>query len=239
MYAAGSDVRHGVRIVATFEVPSAAGDAELGHGNRYPVLHNADAPGKRRTVPNRQVIVFYTIPPDMFHNISRAGIDANVQLGGDRGEVSSEWAAWRADMSYHEIDIYSDPYTQAEVYPVEMLGQRVTEGNGLVEIGLDSGPDRGIWAFSVEGWARAWALDTGVPMPHTDTFRWTAVFGSWMLTAMWSWSTSPAPVKVFLSMRSCPLMEAGVLSRLIESLPTDTELFQEQTEWSAQSVWTW
>lgn len=113
--------------------------------------------------------MFYTIPPDMFHDIARAGVDANIQLGGNREDITSDWVAWRADLSYHEIDVFTDPYAHSEVYPVEILGQRVAACNGLTEIALDSGPDMVVWAFSAEGWARAWAFDTGRHMSHTDT----------------------------------------------------------------------
>lgn len=66
LYAAGSDVRHGVRIVATFT----AADAADG------------------TAADNHIIVFYTIPPDMFHDISRIGLPRHLK---NQRNPSGDW----------------------------------------------------------------------------------------------------------------------------------------------------
>jgi hypothetical protein len=68
LYAAGSDVRHGVRIVATF----AASPADEGMTRK----NNANL---NTVVTDDQVVVLYTIPPDMFHDISRIGLPEHLR----------------------------------------------------------------------------------------------------------------------------------------------------------------
>lgn len=69
LYAAGSDVRHGVRVVATFaakdDIISGRRDSGRAEG-----VYSTDEP----IVTDTQIVVFYTIPPDMFHDISHAGL---------------------------------------------------------------------------------------------------------------------------------------------------------------------
>ncbi|VUC33025.1 unnamed protein product [Clonostachys rosea] len=157
LYTAGSDVRHGVRIIATFSLMQ-DGNKEEGEGG------NGKRATRERRVEDKQLIVFYTIPPDMFHDISRAGLKTHLaggtgRLSGD--SLASEWVWWRVEETYHEIDIYSDPFRDSTVYPLEIRGQVVAECSNLVEIALDARLEMIIWAFSAEGWARTWVMDTG------------------------------------------------------------------------------
>ncbi|CAH0015961.1 unnamed protein product [Clonostachys rhizophaga] len=161
LYTAGSDVRHGVRIIATFSLMQ-DGNKEEGEGGN----------GKRATrggrVEDKQLIVFYTIPPDMFHDISRAGLKSHLAGGTRRlpeDSLASEWVQWRVEETYHEIDIFSDPFRDSTVYPLEIRGQVVAECSNLVEIALDARLEMIIWTFSAEGWARTWVMDTGRDEP--------------------------------------------------------------------------
>lgn len=153
LYTAGADTRHGVRVVATFSVGS--GYAQQGKGKD----------GKAaKTEATMQCIVFYTVPPDMFHDISGGEVPAT------RSETRSDGldtrggpvpASWRSEESYHAIDVFSDPFQSTSVYPLEVYGQPVAQCSNLVELSLESSPEMVIWAFSAEGWARTWALDSG------------------------------------------------------------------------------
>ncbi|CAM1511772.1 Fc.00g092850.m01.CDS01 [Cosmosporella sp. VM-42] len=164
LYTAGSDTRHGVRVAATFSVS----------GGDDPARFEADDEGgpSNATPPSnvccdKQIIVFYTIPPDMFHDISRVGFNSStsrqptIRAEEERGELASEWVNWRPEERYHGIDAFSDPFRDTTVYPLEIQGQSVAICCNLVELALDSGPDMILWALSAEGWARTWALHTG------------------------------------------------------------------------------
>lgn len=74
LYAAGSDVRHGVRIVATFA--AAEGDESENPRPLDPL------------VTDNQIVVFYTIPPDMFHDISRVGLPQHLR---NQRNQSGDW----------------------------------------------------------------------------------------------------------------------------------------------------
>jgi hypothetical protein len=66
LYAAGSDTRHGVRVVATFAAVD-PDDAEDGPRASDPLKTDS------------QIVVFYTIPADTFHGISRIGIPHHLR----------------------------------------------------------------------------------------------------------------------------------------------------------------
>ncbi|RSM05358.1 hypothetical protein CEP52_006301 [Fusarium oligoseptatum] len=145
LYAAGADIRHGVRVVATFSVNGGDGmqldsdEVATGCGSGPQKVMDMDA--------DKQMIVFYTIPPDLFLAMSQG--------------------------SYGDIDFTGDPSSEAtaKAYPLEIRGQAVAICSNLVELALDSGPDMVLWAFSAQGWARAWALHAG----REDAFNHTVV----------------------------------------------------------------
>ncbi|KAK5988580.1 hypothetical protein PT974_10064 [Cladobotryum mycophilum] len=143
LYAAGADTRHGVRVVATFAV----GDgSSLGrHADRDPCLPVIDVSASKtrsnnnNNNNNKQLIMFYTVPPDVFHDMTRASSTTSRSFG-DYG--SGEREHWLPDQSYYgPMDVFSATHVS--------------------ELGLDSSPDLIIWALSAEGWAKTWAIDTG------------------------------------------------------------------------------
>lgn len=168
LYAAGADTRHGVRVMATFSVQS-------GDGLRLEV---DDDSGSSRAGPqtnictDKQMIVFYSIPPDMFQDISQAGSafarQPETTPGEELGEGVSEWIYWRPEETCHTIDA-NDPFWDNAIFPLEIQGQPVAVCCNLVELAVDAGPDLILWAFSAEGWARTWALDTSLEeaLSHT------------------------------------------------------------------------
>ncbi|KAH6995718.1 hypothetical protein BKA56DRAFT_639791 [Ilyonectria sp. MPI-CAGE-AT-0026] len=153
-----ADTRHGVRVAATFSV-SSGGSMRV----------KSDEVTSRRAAPqsgvdsDEQIVVFYTIPPDMFHDISQGNVGPSRRPSwNEEAETLSEWVNWRPEENYREIDVFGSPFQDnAAVYPLEIQGQPVAICSNLVELALDSGPNMVIWAFSAEGWARTWAMHVG------------------------------------------------------------------------------
>lgn len=158
LYTARADTRHGVRVAATFSV-SSGGSMRV----------KSDEVTSRRAAPqsgvdsDEQIVVFYTIPPDMFHDISQGNVGPSRRPSwNEEAETLSEWVSWRPEENYREIDVFGSPFQDnAAVYPLEIQGQPVAICSNLVELALDSGPNMVIWAFSAEGWARTWAMHVG------------------------------------------------------------------------------
>ncbi|TFB00230.1 hypothetical protein CCMA1212_007763 [Trichoderma ghanense] len=137
LYTAGADTRHGVRVVATFAA-GRRGDGESG----------------------QQIIVFYTVPPDIFHDIRRTDGEAR-----STGYPARDDGFGRPEPRYVAVDSLNDPFGDDCPYPLEIHGHVVAVCGNLTEIALNSSPDLIIWAFAAEGWAKTWALNTGRSEP--------------------------------------------------------------------------
>ncbi|POR38101.1 F-box domain-containing protein [Tolypocladium paradoxum] len=148
LYAAGADTRHGVRVVATFSAGGPVGSPE------------SEAEG--------QIVVFYTVPPDLFHDLSPAIFQPLADQLDETGRRRVS-ASWHLDERYRAIDIFSEPFQNSAVYPIDISGQPVAMCSNLTEIALDSSPEMIIWAFSAEGWAKTWAVDSGSFGPYMRT----------------------------------------------------------------------
>ncbi|PKK41918.1 hypothetical protein CI102_14504 [Trichoderma harzianum] len=154
LYVAGSDTRHGVRVVATF--------AARPQHDGIPLDERTFSSDTGATEDsNQQLVVFYTVPPDVFHDIRRA--DAEARSAGYRPPESRRFG--QHEPTYGHINLMSDPFGQDSHYPVEVYGQVVAMCGNLTEIALNSSPDLIIWAFAAEGWAKTWALNTGKNEP--------------------------------------------------------------------------
>ncbi|UKZ66318.1 uncharacterized protein TrAtP1_007493 [Trichoderma atroviride] len=148
LYAVGADIRHGVRVVATFAARRQEGEFELSDiGPRG--LEHGDS--------KRQLIVFYTVPPDIFYDLRRK--DSETRFTGHYSPEILETR--RSDSRYGPIDIFGDPFGENSVYPLEIAGHVMATCGNLTEIALNSCPNLIIWAFAAEGWAKTWVLDTG------------------------------------------------------------------------------
>ncbi|TIC89667.1 hypothetical protein CH35J_012674 [Colletotrichum higginsianum] len=141
--AVGADLTHGVRVAAVF--PTAQWVDQLG-------FHS-----------EKQLLVFYTLPPDMFRDISRF---SNLADMIDR--PVADWALWwpmsvlrAVAVAYNSDATTSDLFNRGPSYPIDVHGQVVAVCSGIVDLALDPGPDMLIWAFSGKGSARCWALNTG------------------------------------------------------------------------------
>ncbi|KAG6007004.1 hypothetical protein E4U21_006524 [Claviceps maximensis] len=151
LYAAGSDTRHRVRVVATFAAAGPTGNPQS----------------------NKQLIVFFTVPPDLFHDVSaRQEIyrsAATDTTSHERVRRQSMSDVWRADDNYQAIDVFNGHVQDSPVFPLEIYGQPIAVWERLTEIALDSSPEMIVWAFSSSGWARAWAVDYSKAQPMTRT----------------------------------------------------------------------
>lgn len=166
LYAARTDMQHGVRVVATFSVKN-GGATQLNHDEIGPEVL---AP---QTGLDKQMIVFYTVPPDMLYDISQDTSSSHSSMRAARmtgNTTAPEWAYWQ-EGTHDAEDRDGEAFVHEQVHPLQIQGQFVATCNNLVELALDPGPDMVIWAFSAEGWARAWALRTG----RDDTFNHAAV----------------------------------------------------------------
>ncbi|KAF4126955.1 F-box domain protein [Geosmithia morbida] len=228
LYAAGADLSHGVRVVATFPVRKGGHDSccrRFGIGLHAPLAasgvdgvrapqnqsgtaRNRDSSVRNRggTIPRHddggrnqtpvhgardpsdvgrnqaadvsgdQIIVFYTIPPDTFHDINTRGSPASQdRLGTWRATEDAEelpdWAPWMArgtlggmgePLGHQQRDYHSN-----SDLPISIAGQPVAVCSSLVEVSLKAWPVVAIWAFSAEGWSRTWSLATASQMERT------------------------------------------------------------------------
>ncbi|KAK1595526.1 F-box domain-containing protein [Colletotrichum navitas] len=141
--AVGANLANGVRIAAVF--PIARWVDQLGFQSE------------------KQLLVFYTLPPDMFKDISRL---ANLADMLDR--PMADWIAWWPIPGLRDAAVTHDSGSETPClqrnrpsYPIDVHGQPVAVCSGLVDLALDTGPDMLVWTFSGDGSARCWALNTG------------------------------------------------------------------------------
>lgn len=124
LYAAGSDTRHGVRVVASFAARPSSDTKEV--------------------ASNQQMIVFFTVPPDLFHDLSygNAMLQLNTDiLNSERARRQQTSEPLQLEESYGAIDVFSDVFRDSPSYPLEICGQSITICDNLTEIALDSSPE--------------------------------------------------------------------------------------------------
>lgn len=210
LYASGADVRHGVRVVATFAAregdpaePAEAAETTEPWRPRPESTEGGEEHDAACTTSHRQIIVFYTIPADVFHDITRGDL-ASVSPGawqapGEHKDVP-EWVPWWGENASSDRTVSGGQYYCPFEYPIEIRGQAVAMCSGLVEIAVEASPDMTIWAFSDEGWARTWSLsgDEMVPpcrsvVQRDGSLRYVSSDGGTMVMA--DAGTPPPPVE--------------------------------------------
>ncbi|KAK1987321.1 F-box domain-containing protein [Colletotrichum cereale] len=141
--AVGTDLANGVRVAAVF--PIARWVNQLGFQSE------------------KQLLVFYSLPPDMFKDISRF-----VNLADILDQPMADWATWWPMSGLRDVAVAQDGGLKTSYllqsgpsYPIDVHGQPIAVCSGLVDLALDPGPDMLVWAFGGDGSARAWALNTG------------------------------------------------------------------------------
>ena len=138
-YAAGSDLRFGVRVVAAF-----------GNGAK-------------------QRIWLYSVPGDVFTANSQSSqtvVRGSWLESNASGPVQNlEWIKWRVDDGLQEWVSHSqDPVPGVlprSVWPMKIKGQEIDTFPGVVDLAVDSGPNMTIWAFSNKGVAKTWQINDG------------------------------------------------------------------------------
>ncbi|KAK0374204.1 F-box domain-containing protein [Colletotrichum limetticola] len=158
MYAVGRDLVHGVRIAAVFST------TRWTEGEGFQ--------------PGEQILAFYTIPPDMFRDLSNT--NSLLSLVDSQGE--HQWAHWWPTLQ-HTVQQFlkakngglnsKDNQNPRPKFPIDVYGQVVAVCSGIVNLSMGLGPDMMIWAFGREGLARCWALNTG----NTKLVRRHAILG--------------------------------------------------------------
>ncbi|KAF0324376.1 F-box domain-containing protein [Colletotrichum asianum] len=141
VYAASTDLRHGVRVVAVF-----------------PTTHTTEESSQEA---EKQLVVCYTIPPDVFRDISFYGTLEDLD-----GAVA-QWRWWwpkPSILSFVAAHNTAHPTASSHdslSFPIDVPSQHVDVCSDIIALAVDSGPDMLIWAFSAEGLGRCWALNTG------------------------------------------------------------------------------
>lgn len=130
LYAAGTNTQDGIRVVATFSVPQDI----------------------RNKAENTQVVVFYSVPPDLFQSerLVETIFDQPAQPPILTTNEANQWAWLDDEGQRHDL-----------FWPLEVDGQVVASCSNLTEVGIDASPDMVIWAFSADGLGQCWAIDSG------------------------------------------------------------------------------
>lgn len=151
---AGADTRQGVRVAASFAT---------GRGEKT---------GEEAT--EEQVIVFYTVPADLFHDMSRGAAPHQPPPPPRMGEAEADPRQTRSEPGQGQdegeegvSDVLGDWWNRRLGYPVEICGQPVAVCERVSELALESSPEMIIWAFGGPGWARTWAVDSGTLEAYT------------------------------------------------------------------------
>ncbi|RGP74265.1 hypothetical protein FLONG3_6177 [Fusarium longipes] len=149
LYTAKFDAWHGLRVIATFSVGS-GDDRPCSEEDAGVTPLKFDPP--KASDMDMQMIVLYNVPSSLFAVISESKCRQkcmNATQHEREGNLAGE-ARERIKESCSNIN-----------HPFEIQGQPIARCQNLVELVLDLGPDTVLWAFSAQGWARAWALHGG------------------------------------------------------------------------------
>lgn len=130
LYAAGTNTQDGIRVIATFAVPK--------H------IHEE--------TENKQVVVFYSIPPDLFQSerLVETIFDQPSPPPILTTNEANEWAWLDDEGQRHDL-----------LWPLEVDGKVIACCSNLTEIAIEASPDMIIWAFNADGVGQCWAMDSG------------------------------------------------------------------------------
>ncbi|CEI40326.1 hypothetical protein FVEN_g1747 [Fusarium venenatum] len=163
LYTAEFDTRHNLCVMATFSAgggDDCIGSMEEGAGV---IPLNFDPP--KSLDMNMQMIVLYIVPSSMFAVISEGRCRqwcVTANRDEREGDLLMDEAGTRTKGSSNNIHFADDASAETTVHrPFEIRGQPVARCHNLVELALDLGLDTVLWAFSAQGWARAWILHDG------------------------------------------------------------------------------
>ncbi|KAG4028546.1 hypothetical protein MFRU_021g01330 [Monilinia fructicola] len=139
VYAGGSDLSWGVRVVAAY-----------GRGAE-------------------QSIWLFSVPADIFHAAQSSPnlLESSVmhRRGTSRNSKNMQWLDWWPDEGLQGwLTLIRHPVPgilPGNMWPVRIKGQKIGTCLGIVDLAIDSSKGVIIWAFSMDGLAKIWRLDDG------------------------------------------------------------------------------
>ncbi|KAM0165255.1 hypothetical protein ACHAQE_002418 [Botrytis cinerea] len=139
VYAGGSDLSWGVRVVAAF-----GSWAE-------------------------QSIWMFSVPADVFHaaQSSQNVLESSVlhKRNTPKNSKNMQWLDWWPDEELQEwLNLIRHPVPgilPGNMWPLRVRGQRIGACSGIVDLAIDSNNGITVWAFSTDGIAKVWRLDDG------------------------------------------------------------------------------
>ena len=138
VYASGSDLNWGVRVVAVF-------------GNE-----------------EDQSAWLFSVPSDIFTadaNLNQSGQPLCSRLSISEGIQNRDWLDWWPENGVHGcLKDSQDPVPRLhprDTWPVEVGGQEIGKCYGVTDLAIDSGRAMTIWAFSKTGIAKVWTMNDG------------------------------------------------------------------------------
>ncbi|THV52355.1 hypothetical protein BGAL_0081g00060 [Botrytis galanthina] len=139
VYAGGSDLSWGLRVVAAF-----GSWAE-------------------------QSIWMFSVPGDVFHaaqssqNVLESSVTHKRNI--PKNSKNMQWLDWWPDEGLQEwLNLIRHPVPgilTGNMWPVRIKGQRIGTCSGIVDLAIDSTNGITVWAFSADGIAKVWRLDDG------------------------------------------------------------------------------
>lgn len=139
VYAGGSDLSWGVRVVAAF-----GSWAE-------------------------QSIWMFSVPGDVFHaaqssqNVLESSVTHKRNI--PKNSKNMQWLDWWPDEGLQEwLNLIRHPVPgilTGNMWPVRIKGQRIGTCSGIVDLAINSTNGITVWAFSADGIAKVWRLDDG------------------------------------------------------------------------------
>ncbi|OBT87995.1 hypothetical protein VE02_02906 [Pseudogymnoascus sp. 03VT05] len=151
-YAAASDLRWGVRVVAAYGL------------------------GKE------QAIWLFSVPIDVFTDGHGRGeqphiINSFTAISRETARGNADWMPWWGNDGDHLLEWPTFGYGSKTntMWPLQVRGQQVGQCAGLVDLAIHTGSGVGvtIWAFTRQGIVLTWKLDSGTP--HHDHMQRLAV----------------------------------------------------------------
>jgi hypothetical protein len=141
VYAGGSDLRWGLRVVAAYET-----EAE-------------------------QSIWLFNVPTDIFNanQTSNALLESSIWQRQRQGSIKEpknmDWLEWWPDEGLQEwLSLVRDPVAgvlPGNMWPIRIRGQKIGTGSGVVDLAIDSSQGVIVWAFTVDGTAKVWRVNDG------------------------------------------------------------------------------
>lgn len=161
LYTAKFDDWCDLYVVATFS--AGGGDDCLGSLEEGPGAKPLSFDPPKALDMGMQMIVLYIVPLNLFDIISEDRYSQECTIANQH-ETDGDLTMGEAPVkgSSNNIQFAHDALEgKTARHMFEIRGQPVAQCHDVVELALDLGLDTVLWAFSAQGWTRAWALHGG------------------------------------------------------------------------------